>query len=395
MSCISLSQYVNERGNYKPNGHSTLLCNKYIYSALAKTNKLFAATWDSMQWSQTDIKPLVLHNNITNDKAYYNKALINKKSCINNNNNAYSCGKQTTVNDLINKIQDNSNNVIAEYKIDIKYNNQYNVVLSNNSANSMLISKLINEYKTINSKKDKFAYNIDYKMYINKEIQKGNVYELYNYNNIQLIPQENIYYIDNIGNNKLNKQINKYKTNDTVISYKNTALNIKNVNKGLYNVKLLDTKKVIKKPKPKRQSINELIKQAESKQNIPSGLLRAIGLVESRLQPYAINYNGRGYFFKTKAEALKFVNDLIRKGETNFGVGCFQLHYKSHFNKFRSVNEMLDPARNVKYAASLLKHLYKYYNYQWSNAVRRYHSGDSYLNGIYYNKVMRKFGRFI
>ena len=215
-----------------------------------------------------------------------------------------------------------------------------------------------------------------------------------------------------LANKLYNSKIKHIKlSQDKEIIKNNNQINIRffklsfiNNNKLLHNAKLLKNKKSLinkqslnnkKKVNTNNMSIHSIIQQAESNKNIPSGLLRAIGLVESRLQPYAINYNGRGYFFNNKKSALQFVNNLIKKGETNFGVGCFQLHYKSHARKFPSVSVMLDPQKNIEYAAKLLNNLYKEHGYRWSNAVKRYHSSRSDLNNIYYYKVTRKLGRSI
>lgn len=165
----------------------------------------------------------------------------------------------------------------------------------------------------------------------------------------------------------------------------------KSTDKKVYDTKLGNNKIQIKFKKhlSKNLSINEIIKRTELEKNIPSGLLNAIGQVESGLNPYTVNYRGKGYFFDSKKSALTFVNNLIKEGETNFSVGCFQLHYKSHANKL-SANEMLDPAKNIQYAAKLLSYLHERHG-GWGNAVRKYNSGSS----IYYNKIMKKLGRFI
>ncbi len=207
----------------------------------------------------------------------------------------------------------------------------------------------------------------------------------------------NIY--KNANNNKLQNnilQVNIYEHNS------NRFFNLSFIDNSTKSLNLRKTKvsknKLTNNPntlQSKYLSINEIIKQTESNKNIPSGLLKAIGKVESGLQPYAINYNGRGYLFSNKESALIFVNSLIKRGITNFSVGCFQLHYKSHRNKFSSVNSMFDPASNAEYAAKLLNRLYREGGNSWSNAIKRYHAGGSYRNSIYYSKIVRILGRTI
>ena len=147
--------------------------------------------------------------------------------------------------------------------------------------------------------------------------------------------------------------------------------------------------------KKSEKPVVKIIQDAEKNKSIPTGLLRAIGEVESGLNPYAINHNGRSYFFKSSNEAMSFVRRLLQKGCTNFGVGCFQLHYKSHASKFSSIQVMLDPRANIDYAAKLLRQLYVNNGYTWETAVKRYHSRKERFNKIYYSKVVRKFGRSI
>ena len=109
-------------------------------------------------------------------------------------------------------------------------------------------------------------------------------------------------------------QINVYVNNDIDLSIiKDIEQYISKLsrNKKLRNIKILRGKNKnikIKNNNNKHTPITELIKQAESKKHIPSGLLKAIGMVESKLQPYVVNYHGRGYSFRNKNEATNFAN---------------------------------------------------------------------------------------
>ena len=277
------------------------------------------------------------------------------------------------------------------------------------SINKYNIKKML----SYNSNEQVFANNTPFKSLLLKESDNNKLHKYLN--NIEILKSKHeISYNKNLllANKLYNNGIKyiKLSQDKEIIKNKNPInirffkLSFTNNNKLLHNAKLLKNKKLIdnkqllnnkKKINTNNLSIHSIIQQAESKKNIPSGLLKAIGLVESRLQPYAINYNGRGYFFNNKKSALQFANNLLRKGETNFGVGCFQLHYKSHARKFPSVSVMLDPQKNIEYAAKLLNNLYKEHGYRWSNAVKRYHSSRSDLNSAYYYKVIRKFGRSI
>ena len=190
---------------------------------------------------------------------------------------------------------------------------------------------IIKEYLTTKTTKaniDKLSYKLYFvhQNYLPKSFAKTNNINKFSYLN----NSDEFKIFNNFDKNALYFNLNFSENNNNFLNKTKRFFKLSfiknNVSKKLFNIKLLEPKQsiTIQKPKTKRLSIRELIKQAESKQNIPSGLLKAIGLVESRLQPYCINYNGRGYSFKTKSEAVKFINDLIRKGETNFSVGCFQ-----------------------------------------------------------------------
>lgn len=117
----------------------------------------------------------------------------------------------------------------------------------------------------------------------------------------------------------------------------------------------------------------KITKDAEGKHGIPDNLLTAIAHMESKCSPYAVNARGRGFYFKTKEEAVAFVEQLIEEGTTDINIGYMQLHYPSHKNRFASVADMIDPSHNIAYAAKLLKSLYKTYG-SWEKAVERYKS---------------------
>ena len=98
-------------------------------------------------------------------------------------------------------------------------------------------------------------------------------------------------------------------------------------------------------------NISDIIKKVEQKRKLPTGLLTAIGKVESGLTPYVINHAGVSHRFSSEAKAVDFIKKLTKQGKRNFSVGCFQLHYKSHINKFKSDATMINPQKNIEYAA--------------------------------------------
>ncbi len=90
--------------------------------------------------------------------------------------------------------------------------------------------------------------------------------------------------------------------------------------------------------------------------------------------PWTINAQGKGRFFKTKAEAVRAVKELQAKGVKSIDVGCMQINLKFHGHHFASVEEALDPYKNVEYGAKFLKRLYKAKGNDWFKAAMAYHS---------------------
>lgn len=133
------------------------------------------------------------------------------------------------------------------------------------------------------------------------------------------------------------------------------------------------TTKGHEKKQPRKISLHALTHIAEEKYGIPANLLMAIAYVESKCHPYAINARGRGYYFKSKKDAVSFVKELRAQGVRNINVGLMQLNVPSHVNKFRTIDDMLDVSRNIHFAAKLLSRLYQNYG-SWSKAVERYKS---------------------
>ena len=117
---------------------------------------------------------------------------------------------------------------------------------------------------------------------------------------------------------------------------------------------------------------------AASAEKIPLGVLYAVALTETEheksLQPYALNIEGHTYFEDSAAAAVKRFTFARAQGAKLIDVGCMQINYHYHGEHFRSVREMLEPHRNVNYAAKFLKQL-RAREGNWTMAVARYHAG--------------------
>ncbi|PSM18871.1 lytic transglycosylase [Nitratireductor sp. StC3] len=147
----------------------------------------------------------------------------------------------------------------------------------------------------------------------------------------------------------------------------------------------------------------EILRAAE-KYGVPAGILYAVGLTETgrkgSLQPFALNIEGRAVFAHDKATAIRAFTKARSEGATLIDLGCMQINHYYHRDRFSGVADMLDPRRNVDYAARFLARLKKRHT-SWSMAVARYHAGPDndpaqkrYVCRVIQNMVATGFGRW-
>lgn len=140
------------------------------------------------------------------------------------------------------------------------------------------------------------------------------------------------------------------------------------------------------------------------KENIPLGVLLAVGLTETgrkgSLQPYALNIEGRTVFASSLQEAMAVFASERKQGRKLIDLGCMQINHHFHGSKFNSVETMLDPETNVSYAARFLREL-KEKEGNWTMAVARYHAGPNndpaqkrYICAVIRNLVATGFGNW-
>lgn len=129
-----------------------------------------------------------------------------------------------------------------------------------------------------------------------------------------------------------------------------------------------------------------VISKQEEQKGIPQDLLKAIAVVESGISPWAVNAQGRAHIFKSKEAAARYIRELVEEGVGNIGVGCMQLHYASHRRHFKSVEEMLEPEKNIAHAAKLIKNL-QHRHGSIDRAVQMYHSASPAHHKPYKNRV--------
>lgn len=135
---------------------------------------------------------------------------------------------------------------------------------------------------------------------------------------------------------------------------------------------------------------------AEASARIPTGLLLAVGLVESGRTdaagkrapwPYAIQSGGVGRFHASAEEAVAAVQALQAGGVQSIDVGCFQINLMHHPNAFSNLASGFDPMANALAAARFLASLREELG-AWEPAVAAYHSRTDALGAPYRDLVL-------
>lgn len=131
---------------------------------------------------------------------------------------------------------------------------------------------------------------------------------------------------------------------------------------------------------------------------IPHHLLRAVAMTESGRSspddgrvhpwPWAVNANGKGYYFDNKEQAVAAVRSWMKQGVRSVDVGCMQVSLLYHGQAFDSIDRAFDPEANVAYAAQFLRSHYDR-TQSWRKAVAAYHSQTPELGQDYAYKVVR------
>ena len=140
-------------------------------------------------------------------------------------------------------------------------------------------------------------------------------------------------------------------------------------------------------------AIKALMRKIEREENMPRNILMAIATVESAWKPWAVYAKRKSHFFKTKAQALAFIQKLRKQGTRNINVGFMQINLRDHINEFKSISAALEPEQNIRFAVKLLKWL-KTRLGCWQMAVRHYNTSHDKYNIKYWNKVSKEWVKY-
>ena len=140
------------------------------------------------------------------------------------------------------------------------------------------------------------------------------------------------------------------------------------------------------------------VASVETRRGIPTYLLKSISLAETGrwdkvrqanvAWPWTVTALGKGNYFPDKASALEFVRFLQANAIFNIDVGCMQVNLYYHGDEFDSLEDAIDPATNVAYAAEFLESLYENTR-SWTQAAAHYHSTTPERAQYYKRKVMK------
>ncbi len=131
--------------------------------------------------------------------------------------------------------------------------------------------------------------------------------------------------------------------------------------------------------------------------HIPKKILFSVSFIETGLYdsktkknypwPWSVNVNGRSYYYDNKNDAVKAVKKFQEQGYKSIDVGCMQINLLHHGDKFKSIDQALDPKINIATAAKMIKKHYERKK-DWKIAVAHYHSKLQKHGGPYSEKVL-------
>jgi hypothetical protein len=135
------------------------------------------------------------------------------------------------------------------------------------------------------------------------------------------------------------------------------------------------------------ESQTSFFEAAAQEVDVPPELTQAIARVESGGTSYALNVEGRGYFFDSKEEALAAASEAQAAGKS-FDSGVMQINNWWLQRYDIPLEAVFDPAANILLGSWILRQELDRHGDSWT-AVARYHSPNT-ARGNQYVALVRK-----
>jgi soluble lytic murein transglycosylase-like protein len=137
-------------------------------------------------------------------------------------------------------------------------------------------------------------------------------------------------------------------------------------------------------------SLDPMFREAAQVADVPATLTRAIAKVESGLNPWALNIEGKSFVFFNKEQVIEKAKVAQAAGQS-FDSGVMQVNNR-WLSKWRiPLEEAFDPATNIQLGSRILKQEIDRYGLTW-NAIGAYHSQNKARQQNYIAKVKAALG---
>ncbi|WP_199438360.1 transglycosylase SLT domain-containing protein [Vibrio owensii] len=123
-------------------------------------------------------------------------------------------------------------------------------------------------------------------------------------------------------------------------------------------------------------------KVVSKKFDVPEDVVYSLALQESAVKmnngkvlpwPYSANYAGETFLYRNYEDMVASISKMVSSGKTAVDVGYFQVNWKWHKDKAKTVVHLSHPSINARVAMGILKNKYSKYG-DWVVAAGRYHN---------------------
>jgi len=141
------------------------------------------------------------------------------------------------------------------------------------------------------------------------------------------------------------------------------------------------------------RSVPSVFFEVSRELDIPVAWLVVIAYKESRLNPYAVNVNGKSYYFKNLMDAFLFLygelyKEFSGRAKISYDIGLMQINrfWVERYNL--SLFNLFHPAYNLRVGAMILRYCLQKYGRQ--NVFACYHQGRPGQEGKRYQREIVK-----